>query len=112
MLVGVDHYKRLTKLQYCGDDMRALGPRLVDSGFHKDQVVALQDQAKGVDLQPLKLNIVEQLKLILGSATEQDLVLLAFSGHGIRIGGRSYPLPSHLGRVRLGSRGSAAWSGG
>ena len=70
LLIGVDQYKRLTKLQYCGDDMRALGQRLVDSGFHKDRVVVLQDQAKGVDFQPLKLNIEEQIKLILGSATE------------------------------------------
>ena len=93
LLIGVDQYKRLMKLKYCGNDVRATGQRLVQSGFERDRVVVLHNQAQSLDFQPLKANIEEQVRLILGSARQGDLVLLSFSGHGVRIGGRSYLCP-------------------
>jgi hypothetical protein len=93
MLIGVDEYKRLDALRYCGEDARALGERLVQSGFQRDRVIVLRSRTEKLDEQPLKDNIEGQLKLVLSSAKEADLVVLSFSGHGVRLGGRSYLCP-------------------
>lgn len=93
LLIGVDQYKRLVPLDYCGNDVRALGQRLTAAGFEPDRVVVLHNKADSLDFQPLKANIEEQIKLVLGSAKEGDLVLVAFSGHGIQLAGRSYLCP-------------------
>jgi tetratricopeptide (TPR) repeat protein len=92
-LIGVDDYKRLTKLEYCGEDVRGLGERFVAAGFEKDRVVVLHKKAASLGHLPMKVNIEEQISLVLGSAKADDLVVLSFSGHGVRLGGKSYLCP-------------------
>jgi len=93
LLIGVDQYKNLQPLDYCGNDVRALADRLVSCGFPRDRVVVLHNKAESLDFQPLKANIEDQVKLVLGSAKEGDLVLLSFSGHGVQVAGRSFLCP-------------------
>jgi formylglycine-generating enzyme required for sulfatase activity len=94
LLVGVDKYQRIDgpDLKYCGADVRALAERLVQTGFAKERVVVMHDNAAPQFL-PLKSNIVTQLQRVLGAAGEGDFVFVAFSGHGVRIQQRSYLCP-------------------
>lgn len=93
VLVGVDSYKHVTpNLSYCGADVRALGDRLVQAGFNQDCVVVLSDKA-GPSLYPSKANIEKQLRLTLESVGPNDFVFLGFSGHGVRLDGKSYLCP-------------------
>jgi uncharacterized caspase-like protein len=61
--------------------------------FEKEHVVLLHKKAEDLDHQPLKVNIEEQIRLVLASAKAGDLVFLSFSGHGVRLNGKSYLCP-------------------
>ena len=94
VLVGVDSYKYVTpNLNYCGADVQALGDRLVQAGFNRDCVVVLSDKAADSDYHPTKANIEKQLRLTLESVGPSDFVFLGFSGHGVRLDGKSYLCP-------------------
>ena len=94
ILIGVDDYIEANDLKYCGADMRSLRDHLVASGFPKDQVFLLHDKAKDRQYQPYKSNIEKQLKIILGLVQEDDILVLAFSGHGVHIETTSYLCPA------------------
>ena len=81
VLIGVDDYIQAKHLKYCGADMRALRDRLVASGFPEKQVKLLHDDAREKRFLPFKANIEQQIKLVLNLAGEDDMVVLAFSGH-------------------------------
>lgn len=92
LLIGVNEYKNFRKLKYCGADVRALGKRLASAGFDADKVVVIHDEATR-SLQPDKEKITGQIALMFEAAEPNDLVLLVFSGHGVRINGKSYFVP-------------------
>lgn len=92
LLIGIDEYKNFHKLKYCGADVQALGKRLVQAGFDADKVVVVYDEATR-SLQPDREKITSQISLILESAEPEDLLLLAYSGHGVRLHGKSYLVP-------------------
>ncbi|MEO8497949.1 MAG: SUMF1/EgtB/PvdO family nonheme iron enzyme [Planctomycetota bacterium] len=93
ILVGIDDYSNVKDLRYCGADMRALRDRLVASGFPKDHVIVLHDEAPENRFKPFKSNIEQQLELVLKLAGKDDMVVLAFSGHGVHLEGGSYLCP-------------------
>jgi len=92
VLVGVNEYKNFRDLNYCGADVQALGQRLVNAGFDKDKVVVIHDNATR-SFQPDKTKIIDQITLMLDGAGIDDLVVLAFSGHGVQIDDKSYLCP-------------------
>lgn len=94
VLIGVDDYAEVRKLKYCGADMRALRDRFITSGFSKEQVFLLHDQAKETKYRPVKVNIERQLDLVLKLVEKDDLVVVAFSGHGVHLDGKSYLCPT------------------
>lgn len=94
LLVGVDDYVKVQKLHYCGADIRALGKQLETSGFPREHVYLLHDEAQKTQYRPVKANIEEQLKLVLGLVEKNDLIVVAFSGHGVHLDGKSYLCPS------------------
>ena len=94
VLVGVNDYAEIQDLSFCSEDMEALKGQLVTSGFEKDRVVLLDDQAKDRKYLPFKANIERQLDLVLGLVGPDDLVVVAFSGHGVFIDGSSYLCPA------------------
>ncbi|PHR95729.1 MAG: hypothetical protein COA78_29615 [Blastopirellula sp.] len=92
ILIGVDDYSIARDLRYCGADQIALREHLIASGFPEDQVVLMTTNVR--ENQPNKLNIEKQLARVLGQVKENDMVVFAFSGHGVQIGETSYLCPS------------------
>jgi formylglycine-generating enzyme required for sulfatase activity len=105
LLIGVDDYAYVNKLESCGQDMRALRERLLASGFPERQVYLLHDKADANKYRPFKASIEAQLDLLLGKVDDKgqaispglvdndDLVVVAFSGHGVLLDGASYLCP-------------------
>lgn len=93
LLIGVDDYAQLGKLRFAGNDQRALAEQLIASGFPKDQVFPLHDKAEQKKYLPFRTNIERELKLVLSLAAPGDLVIVAFSGHGVQLEGKSYFCP-------------------
>lgn len=86
LLIGVDDYidTQLGKLEYCGADVRALEKVLVEqANFPPDQVITLHDQQQARGKQPLRLSIERNLRALVAQPKRGDIVLIAFSGHGI-----------------------------
>ncbi|MEQ8791499.1 MAG: SUMF1/EgtB/PvdO family nonheme iron enzyme [Pirellulaceae bacterium] len=94
LLIGVDDYTELEDLRFAGADMRALRERLIASGFPERQVFLMHDDADESHYRPIRENIEKQLKLVMGLAEQGDLVLVAFSGHGVHLDGKSYLCPT------------------
>lgn len=97
VLIGVNDYANLQDLQYCSSDVLALKKQLVASGFPKDQIFLLHDDAKEAKYRPNRGNIERELALVLALAGKDDLVLVAFSGHGMHLDGTSYLCPTEAG---------------
>ncbi len=93
LLIGVNDYANLDKLSHCLADVRALRNELVASGFESDRIKLITDDATEARYRPSKGNIEKQLDLVLGQARTNDLVLIAFSGHGVYYENDSYLCP-------------------
>jgi hypothetical protein len=105
ILIGVENYANVTKLDCSGKDMDALRDRLVATGFPANHIFVLTDNAKDNRFLPFKANIEKQLDLVLGEindktklvkagmADKDDLVVVAFSGHGVYLNETSYLCP-------------------
>jgi formylglycine-generating enzyme len=94
LLIGVDEYLHCESLKYAGADMRAMRGRLVATGFPEKQVFLLHDKAEQSKYRPFKPNIDRELEQVLGMVEQDDLVVLAFSGHGVHLDSRSYLCPT------------------
>ena len=94
VLVGVNKYNELRSLVYCHEDVQVLGQRLIQAGFPAANVFLLTSDAKEMKYLPFKGNIERQLELVTTMAGEEDLVLVAFSGHGTHLDGASYFCPA------------------
>jgi hypothetical protein len=95
LLIGVNDYSPpLGKLEYCQRDMTDLRAHLEAAGFAKGNITFMNDQATDSRKRPSKANIEGELRLRLQLANPDDIVLVAFSGHGLQIDGQSYLCPS------------------
>lgn len=95
LLIGADDYAPpLAKLQYCHHDMSELAVHLENAGFSADDIVIMHDQAENARHRPTRANIERELDLCLQLANPDDIVVVAFSGHGIHLDGVSYLCPS------------------
>lgn len=94
LLIGVDDYANAQPLRFCGADQTALQEHLIACGFEQDHVFLLHDQAEENRYRPSKGNIEKQLGVILNLAAEDDLIVVAFSGHGVSLDGKSYLCPN------------------
>ena len=88
LLVGVKQYDptELNNLRYAEDDVTELAKVLSDSGYQSDNVM-LMTQTQGKDKIrsiPLAVNIRKELDLILEGRTKDDVVVIAFAGHGVQ----------------------------
>lgn len=93
LLIGVNDYSEVTDLEYCGADIKALRTKLIDAGFAPDHVFVMTDGSEAKYL-PSKGNIERQLELIPQMTEPDDLLVLAFSGHGVHLEATSYLCPS------------------
>lgn len=112
VLVGVDKYDHLPSLRYCAADMAGLREQLWKRGrFAPADIITLTDGDAGdsgtnAEIRaPTLSNVRDGIKRMLSSVTEDDIVLFAFSGHGVAIEGKGYlclkdtpipPSPKHL----------------
>ena len=93
LLIGIDDYTHLGKLSFCGADMRELEHRLCHGGFPAEHIYRLDDHARDTAKRPTKSSIENELQLVLSNVQPGDLLLVAFSGHGIESGGASFLCP-------------------
>ncbi|MCA9021041.1 MAG: caspase family protein [Planctomycetaceae bacterium] len=94
LLIGVDDYSNINDLEFCGADQRALYSQLINNGFKKENIFLLHDGAKDNKYLPFKNNIEKQLKTILKIVEHEDVLLVAFSGHGVNLDGNTYFCPT------------------
>ncbi len=94
VLVGINDYANLSDLTFCKADAEALAKRLEAVGFPKDNVLLLTDGAADAKDLPTKANIETRIRNVLQVASEGDLVLLGFFGHGMSIRNTTYLCPS------------------
>lgn len=102
LLVGVNDYTYFSDLTYCDDDINNLGRVLQRSGFDSRDSIVLRDGLTDRHLLPFRNNILTQFKNLLDSVQPNDLVLVAFSGHGVHLNGKSYLCPSDANLDRAG----------
>jgi len=95
VLIGVNDYAALEDLKFCSGDMLALKTQLVAAGFDADQVFLVHDRADDKKYLPFKSNIEQHLNNVLGFAEEDDMIVVAFSGHGMYFDGRTYLCPTN-----------------
>ena len=107
MLIGVDKYLKVPRLRCCGADAKLLGQVLVQrSGFDKDRVLVLTDDARDPTYLPLRVNLLSKIPSWLGLAGPDDRVIVFFSGHGfLDDRGRMYLAPLDCDRENLALTG-------
>jgi len=91
LLVGVRQYDptELKNLKHAEDDVQALADVLLESGYRKENVM-LMTQTKGKDnarALPLAANVRKELQLLLQGRKKEDIVVVAFAGHGVQFQG-------------------------
>ncbi|HAH49328.1 MAG TPA: hypothetical protein DCM07_31720 [Planctomycetaceae bacterium] len=109
ILIGVNDYINVKNLKFCGNDITALQKQFLAAGFRKDHLTLMHDSAAEKRYHPYKSNIESELDLLLGEldasgtklkqrglVEQGDMIVIAFSGHGIHpTGGKqSYFCPT------------------
>ncbi|MEQ8791689.1 MAG: caspase family protein [Pirellulaceae bacterium] len=84
LLIGVNDYQHLKQLKFCENDMQALFGAFKDAGFKEANLTLMHDGA-APNLRPILGNVVTQLEILLEGLQPEDLVVVAFSGHGVHI---------------------------
>lgn len=107
-LVGVQDYISLKKLDYSGADIEELAKGLPAIGFDPTRIKVLHDRAEG-RYRPLKANIEQELDLLLERIGPDDLVLFAFSGHGLYMDGKTFFCPPEARVNKLETLISEEW---
>ena len=89
VLVGINHYDDpfIASLKVCVDDATAIQQALAG----RYQTACLLTDAT-LDHLPTRANILGELSIVAQTASEDDLLLFYFSGHGKAEGGESYLL--------------------
>ena len=87
VLVGINRYDhpKLPQLQYAEADVTAMADVLAQAGY---QVTLLTGSAADDDHRPTKANIERQVHDVLRQCGAGDMVLLAFTGHGVQFDGK------------------------
>lgn len=91
IVIGVNQYNHAHDLKHCVADSTALASTFRSLGF--DSIFLLNDQ-QNRDRQPTKAGIETVLKQVVKEAQPADLVVVAFSGHGVGCEGSSYLCPT------------------
>ena len=100
LLIGVEQYDTLRHLNYAVDDVEAVRTQLLQLGFPARQVILLHSEAASRSLKPERANIEREFTRLLSKVQKDDLIVIAFSGHGVHlnsVGGKpggSYFCPS------------------
>jgi len=94
LLIGVEGYQHVPKLQFCADDCQLLADALVEKcGFDRSRILLVSDTQTDTSLHPTRVNILAQLDRWLARPKKGDTLFMFFSGHGIDEKGTSYLVP-------------------
>jgi len=89
VLVGVREYDRnqLRSLPYPENDVQELADLLKQNGFRRVELLTQTEGARQSRYLPLARTIRETLKGVLEDRSKDDLILVAFAGHGVQFKG-------------------------
>ena len=93
LLIGVEDYAEIDDQKYCADDVKDLQGRLIAAGFPVTNVFLLSDTARQPKYLPSKSNVERQLELVPMLTSKNDLLLVVYCGHAVRVDGKSYLCP-------------------
>ena len=93
LLIGINRYEHMAHLRFCANDMVVLRDALQRHSGYEPQRIHLLSDADERGRAPTRGNILIALKSFLKQAKPDDTVLVAFSGHGATLKGRSYLMP-------------------
>jgi formylglycine-generating enzyme required for sulfatase activity len=106
LVVGVRDYRKdeLRSLKYAEDDATDLAQVLREGGWRNVVLMTAPEAKRDAGLAPTADNFRDRFKALLADRTPDDVVLVAFSGHGVRLkGGDDFllcPPDARLGDVK------------
>ena len=84
LLIGINGYTgTLTPLEYCVKDMNLLAETFEKIGVAPENMTKMTDDATDENLKPTLTNILTQMDILTSDASENDTIIIAFSGHGV-----------------------------
>ena len=97
LLIGVNKYPTgITSLDYCVRDTEGLAASLQKVGVPAENIIVMVDNAEKTELRPSRMNIQRQIELITDIVTENDQLVVTFSGHGAQIDDDDYLCPNDI----------------
>ena len=94
LLIGVNQYaKPIKSLQFCVKDMELLASCFQTSGTPKENIILVTDNSS-FEYRPTGGNIRRQIETVTNIMEPDDQLVIAFSGHGVMVDGKSYLCPS------------------
>ena len=109
LLIGVNEYvKPIKSLKYCVKDMELLSDSFQKLGVPKDNIFLVTDNSPAVR-RPTGANIRRQIESVTSLMEPEDQLLIAFSGHGVMVEGKSYLCPSDTNLKDINSIVSRDW---
>ncbi len=87
LLISINNYRSLTPLRGCTNDMINLKRALIECGFPEENIVHLASPGEEISSSTIEKHIRELKTRLPG---EDDLLVIAFSGHGVQLDGQRY----------------------
>jgi len=94
LVIGINEYEYLGKLQCCRQDAEELARVLVErAGFDPDYVCLMADVERPRPFQPTYANLLRRFKQFTSLPREGDTLLVFFAGHGLTVDKKAYLMP-------------------
>ena len=103
LLIGVNQYidPTIRNLNYAVNDVQEMAALLQDLGY---ETVVVHDEVEEPFRTPTRDNIEAELKTLCQAAQREDLLLVYFAGHGVRIGEKAFLLTREIRRATLSEK--------
>ncbi|MBQ2820358.1 MAG: caspase family protein, partial [Thermoguttaceae bacterium] len=109
LLIGVNEYnKPISSLKFCMNDMKHLAETFEAIGFQRENITLMTDESAS-NLRPTRANILNQVEMLCEMMSPEDLLIIAFSGHGVMVDGKAYLCPGDANAENADSLVSRDW---
>ena len=103
LVVGINGYEHLGKLEYCRQDAEAVAKVLVErAGFGQKRVCLIADGQEKKANQPTYTNLLRRFKQFTSLPKKGDTLLIFFAGHGVTFGKEACLMPIDGSEQRTG----------
>ena len=110
LLIGINKYPpEIPSLKYCVRDTEGLAASLKKVGVPTTRMIVMVDNAEKVTWRPSRENIMRQINTVTSLVTENDQLVVSFSGHGAQIDGEAYLCPNDTNLESINSFLSRKW---